>query len=511
MLPKQPDVVPKGMKVGFVGSSMEAPGLSVDTRDCPHRQSSPPPRPSQSERSIAFKRWARGRCYRCLAHGHQVSSCRDYFRCIRCRRSGHRERHCPFRSPPARRVDSTVEPLQKQSWAAVVATPSLSACRSTLCADSVDKFKSSPTGSCEKDIDPICNNCGDSSTSTSLNPQSMVAPLVQLLRSELQHMIAIRLEEVVRPLREEVSAIKLWLARVVNHLECVVPPDMAELFGPCSPVHHSLAPSILTSIAGVCTSANSLVREDTCANTANSTITELPREMDPVTNEVAKKVLDSEFHQKTSVEHAIKLPCGTPQTCVSTEVAITETHPDLPMEQTSLQTITSVEDIVLVEDASDDEEDAIDACVTVEDPIFLITIEDNPTYSMVEVKAEEAPMIVDPPIEVKSSPSTKDTNGEDLGCPLIHPPAPSPPSTIARRRCKSYDRSSLRRSARLAHRSVLKDLGILGNDGKINENVIQDYATRLKELLPPKDLKPLMNLKGRAFLELLVELSLSLC
>ncbi|CAO2187777.1 unnamed protein product [Urochloa humidicola] len=59
--------------------------------------------------------------------------------------------------------------------------------------------------------------------------------------------------------------------------------------------------------------------------------------------------------------------------------------------------------------------------------------------------------------------------------------------------------------------SMLKDLGILGKDGKLNEKVIQDYADRLKELLPPEDLKPLMVLKGRAFLELLVELSLSLC
>ncbi|CAL4993945.1 unnamed protein product [Urochloa decumbens] len=190
------------------------------------------------------------------------------------------------------------------------------------------------------------------------------------------------------------------------------------------------------------------------------------------------------------------------------------------MEQTSLQTfITSVEDIVLVEDASDDDEDVLDARVIVEDPIFLITIEDSSTYSMAEIKAGEAPMIEDPPLEVKageapmtedplieamSSSSTKGTTGEDLGCPHIHPP--SPPSMVVRHRCKSYDRSSLRRSARLAQR-----LGILGKDGKLNEKVIQDYADRLEELLPPEDLKPLMFLKGRAFLELLVELSLSLC
>lgn len=35
------------------------------------------------ERSLAFKRWARGRCFRCLERGHQVNSCREPFRCIR--------------------------------------------------------------------------------------------------------------------------------------------------------------------------------------------------------------------------------------------------------------------------------------------------------------------------------------------------------------------------------------------------------------------------------------------
>ena len=53
------------------------------------------------ERSLAFKHWARGRCYRCLVRGHQVSACHGPFRCIRCRRPGHRERFCCARSPVA--------------------------------------------------------------------------------------------------------------------------------------------------------------------------------------------------------------------------------------------------------------------------------------------------------------------------------------------------------------------------------------------------------------------------
>jgi len=51
----------------------------------------------------------------------------------------------------------------------------------------------------------------------------MLAPLVESLRSDLNRLIAVRLEEVIRPLREEASTIKLWLARIANHSECVEP------------------------------------------------------------------------------------------------------------------------------------------------------------------------------------------------------------------------------------------------------------------------------------------------
>ena len=79
---------------------------SVDQKSCLCRndlRSSPPPRAPELERSIAFKRWARDRCYRCLARDHQVSSSIDSFLCIRCRHLGHRERHyhlCSTSSTP---------------------------------------------------------------------------------------------------------------------------------------------------------------------------------------------------------------------------------------------------------------------------------------------------------------------------------------------------------------------------------------------------------------------------
>jgi len=103
----------------------------------------------------------------------------------------------------------------------------------------------------------------------------MLAPLVESLRSDLNRLIAVRLEEVIRPLKEEASTIKLWLARIANHLECVEPrvehssvPDVPELFGPCSPIRRSPTPSIMASLAAACMPVDSLC-EDTFADTAD--------------------------------------------------------------------------------------------------------------------------------------------------------------------------------------------------------------------------------------------------
>lgn len=48
---------------------------------------------------------------------------------------------------------------------------------------------------------------------------------------------------------------------------------------------------------------------------------------------------------------------------------------------------------VVVEDASYDEEPVFGMVMQIEDPIFLISIEDSPTYSMIE---EEARVTEDP-------------------------------------------------------------------------------------------------------------------
>ena len=163
--------------------------------------------------------------------------------------------------------------------------------------------------------------------------------------------------------------------------------------------------------------------------------------------------------------------------------------------------------------------------MTIEDPIFLITIEDNPIHPVTDVMKEliiniednplhstsevneEVPtMLQDPSSNAASSMAIAMEN--ELTCPPIHLPSPS--ATPARRRRKSYDRSSLHRSGHITQRNVLKDLGVARKDGKLNESAMQDIVVCLNELLQPDLLKPLMSLKGRAFWDFMAEASLSL-
>ena len=284
---------------------------------------------------------------------------------------------------------------------------------------------------------------------------------------------------------DEISAIKLWLARLVTHLKhdvsglfapCAEPPgehtfvsNVAELFGPNSPVWRSPMPSILASIVEACAPADSLVCEDTCAI-------------------MGEKIIDQ------------------PVT--------------MPLEASGVQDVTPVEDIVLVEDASNDEQTV--SQVIVENPIYLITIEDALAHSTTEVTAEVSQLADGPSLKAMSSPSAttgkeKDvpsspsaTTGKEKDVPCRPVRSPSPPAVTARCRRKSYDRSSLRRSTRLAQRNVLNELGIVGKDGKLDDNAIQDIVGCLKNLLPPDLLKPLMELKGRAFWDLVAEVTLPL-
>jgi hypothetical protein len=164
-------------------------------------------------------------------------------------------------------------------------------------------------------------------------------------------MFSTLLKEVLQPLKEEASIIKLWLARVANHLEHAdahgehaFVSDLPKLFDPCSPVKHDSPSSILASLAVAYTNADSLVCEDTIANTTIPILGEMPtrisgteihRETDLTSNEVVIGAFEADSRQMMSTKQTIKVPSET---------------------STLLQVVTSVEDVVVVEDASDDEE-----------------------------------------------------------------------------------------------------------------------------------------------------------
>jgi hypothetical protein len=52
---------------------------------------------------------------------------------------------------------------------------------------------------------------------------------------------------------------------------------------------------------------------------------------------------------------------------------------------------------------------------------------------------------------------------------------------------------------------VLKDLDIVGKDGKLDDEAMQDVIDCLKELLPPELFNSLMGFKGPAFWDLVAE------
>jgi hypothetical protein len=109
----------------------------------------------------------------------------------------------------------------------------------------------------------------------------------------------------------------LWLARVANHLEHAFVSNLLELFDPCSPVKHDSPSSILASLVATCMTVNSLVCQDTSANTTTSvlgdmstriTSTYIHRETDLTTNEVAAGASKADSHQMMSTEQTIEVP-----------------------------------------------------------------------------------------------------------------------------------------------------------------------------------------------------------
>ncbi|CAN6172601.1 unnamed protein product [Urochloa humidicola] len=377
-----------------------------------------------------------------------------------------------------------------------------------------------------------------------------IQPLLESLRSDLQEFIESRIEKVMHPLNAEASTIKLWLARVANYLEHVEPTcedPLVGLFGPCSPVRHSPTPAFFTTISGADVDSGGPKIFDATEMDVTPTVMEKEQLQAPdlipestVVEDLIKldamplQSTEVKEHQEPAMVHMLSqviasaeesFDVATARQSITKDLGLTIINEavipakslatattsceqpmvpssDMTTERMVQQVDTCFEDIVLVEDASDDEEIVP---TPIEDPIFLMTIEDDPSLSTVVVKEEEVQLTDDPPTKEVSSPTITTLNGDDIGCPPMLPPSSA--SMTARRRRKSYDKTSLRRSARLAQRGVLKELGIIGSDGNINDDAIQEYADRLKEILPPDHLKPLARLKGRAFLDLLVEVS----
>lgn len=83
--------------------------------------------------------------------------------------------------------------------------------------------------------------------------ESVLTPLLESLHSELQQNIITHLKNLVRPLRDEISAIKLWLTRKATFSKHVELPgegpstDVSGFFAP-----RAEPPSEHTSVANMC-------------------------------------------------------------------------------------------------------------------------------------------------------------------------------------------------------------------------------------------------------------------
>ena len=88
----------------------------------------------------------------------------------------------------------------------------------------------------------------------------------------------------------------------------------------------------------------------------------------------------------------------------------------------------SSEDIVVVEDASDKNEDEIDTDRIAEDPIVAITAANGSTQSIDDIRIEEPKAPNDPP---KEDMDTIDLEIEDCIGPPVHAPPPMRPAMVS--------------------------------------------------------------------------------
>jgi hypothetical protein len=250
----------------------------------------------------------------------------------------------------------------------------------------------------------------------------MLGPLVDSLHSKLQEFFMSQLEEVVRPLKAEASTIRLCLARVANHLGCVDSSSkdpaiekgkLADLFGPCSRIHLSPTPPLFASLAAACTPSREspqcgdkfggikdcelpTIKVTASESIAAHNLSVQSLEFQSIARDVVMSPRVCERMDETFglLDEATVL-ATSPSICMQhmealelsndTMTEVSFPMPDNTMVVQKLQVGTPIEDVVVVEDASDDEEDlvmmAIDSC----------------TSSVAEAKIKETQPIVELP------------------------------------------------------------------------------------------------------------------
>ncbi|XP_037450305.1 uncharacterized protein LOC119320290 [Triticum dicoccoides] len=201
-------------------ATLEQPWVKVGGRQCqrPRQELAPgPPRRMETASSLAFKRRTYGLCFRCLAPKHLVADSRGPVRCLACGLPGHRERGCPSRQPTGegRR-------LRPRS-------PTASPCHSRDLPDcqAPRHFSSSSHGSPHTHrhtwasvvAPPAVANPSDSVVADLGLLEPLLAAQMEVLRSEMQALTVSRLEEVVRPLHDMMTALEGWTTLLRGFLE----------------------------------------------------------------------------------------------------------------------------------------------------------------------------------------------------------------------------------------------------------------------------------------------------
>nr|TKW39811.1 hypothetical protein SEVIR_1G204300v2 [Setaria viridis] len=279
---------------------------------------------------------------------------------------------------------------------------------------------------------------------------------------------------------------------MANHLEhmessCKDPStvDLVYHFGPCSPVQCSLTPLFSSLVDNYTPTWDSMPHnEQYVATTAD--------DMGQRTTNV---------YELSTINEIVQEP---------------PTH----SKQMVLQVATYVEDVVMVEEASENEEAGSVMDLTFGDPVDLVIASDGSTQCGVEAK--RPPMEAAFPIDVTAT-KIKELQVvtsienvvivEDASNDEEDPTAIAVKNTYHRERNASASLMTYQCSAenaRLAQHNKLRNLGIIGNDGKFDEDALQAYADYLKEVLPPDLLSSLKRVKGCAFWDLVARISLPL-